>query len=133
MEYKILKSLRFALKFPLFIRLFFGIFFIVISVFPIVLPIFPGSLFVGMFMLVVWILLIVSPNKIKHVIKMRKSIIYLFMNLHNKHIIRHKINDIKIHIRDILRKDDEIIKKEIKTHINEILENKTQENKIDEN
>ena len=25
------------------------------------------------------------------------------MNLHNRHIIRHKINDIRIHIKDILK------------------------------
>jgi len=105
MEYKILRSLRFALKLPLIIRLFFGIFFIVISVFPIVLPIFPWSLFVGIFIFVVWVILVVSPSKIKHVIKMRKSIVYLFLNFHKKHIIRHKINDIRTHVRDILKKD----------------------------
>lgn len=124
MEYKILKSLRFALKLPFIIRLFFGILFIVISVFPIVLPIFPWSLFVGIFILIVWVILVVSPSKIKHVIKMRKSIIYLFMNLHNKHIIRHKINDIRIHIKDILKNEEKVLKKEVKTHVNEILENK---------
>ncbi len=128
MEYKILRSLRFALKFPLFIRLFFGIFFIVISVLPIVLPIFPGSLFVGLFILIVWIILVVSPSKIKHVVKMRKSIVYLFMNLHNKHIIRHKINDIRIHIKDILKNEEKVLKVEVKTHVKEILENKETKN-----
>lgn len=105
MEYKILKSLRFALKLPFIIRLFFGILFIVISTIPIILPLFPGSLLVGIFILVVWVILVVSPSKIKHVIKMRKSIIYLFMNLHNKHIIRHKMNDIRKHVKDILKND----------------------------
>jgi hypothetical protein len=59
---------------------------------------------------------------------MRKSIVYLFMNLHNKHIIRHKINDIKIHIKAILKNEDEIFKKEIKNHVSEILENKENKN-----
>ena len=36
---------------------------------------------------------------------MRKSIIYLFLNIHKKHIIRHKINDIRTHVKDILKKD----------------------------
>jgi len=124
MEYRILKSLRFALKLPFIIRLFFGIFFIVISTIPIVLPLFPWSLFVWVFILIVWLILVVSPSKIKHIIKMRKSIVYLFMNLHNKHIIRHKINDIRIHIRAILKNEDEILKKEVKTHVIEILEEK---------
>jgi len=124
MEYKILKSLRFALKLPLFIRLFFGIFFIVISIIPIILPLFPGSLLVGIFFLIVWVILVVSPSKIRHVIKMRKSIVYLFMNIHNKHIIRHKINDIRVHIKDILKNEDEVFKKEVKTHVSEILKNK---------
>ncbi|MDD3794044.1 MAG: hypothetical protein PHI37_04480 [Candidatus Gracilibacteria bacterium] len=123
MEYRILKSLRFALKLPFIIRLFFGIFFIVISIIPIILPLFPGSLFVGIFILIVGIILVVSPSKIRHVIKMRKSIVYLFMNLHNKHIIRHKINDIRIHIKDILKDEEKIFKKEVKNHVNDILKN----------
>lgn len=128
MEYKILKSLRFAMKLPFIIRLFFGIFFILISSIPIILPLFPWSLLIWIFILVVWTLLVVSPNKIKHVIKMRKSIVYLFMNLHSKKIIRHKINDIRIHIKDILKNEDEVFKKEIKTHVWEILENKENKN-----
>ena len=46
------------------------------------------------------------------------------MNLHNKHIIRHKINDIRIHIRDILKNEERVLKKEIKTHVIHILEEK---------
>lgn len=124
MEYKILKSLRFALRLPFIIRLFFGIFFILLSIIPIILPLFPWSLLVWVFILIVWIILVVSPSKIKHVIKMRKSIVYLFMNLHNKHIIRHKINDIRIHIRDILKDEEKVLKKGVKTHVIEILEDK---------
>lgn len=123
MEYKILRSLRFTQKLPFIIRLFFGIFFILISSIPIILPLFPWSLLVWIFILVVGTLLIVSPNKIRHVIKMRKSIVYLFMNLHSKKIIKHKIYDIKTHVRDIIRNEDEVFKKEIKIHVWEILEN----------
>ncbi|MDD2907523.1 MAG: hypothetical protein PHH98_02675 [Candidatus Gracilibacteria bacterium] len=123
MEYKILKSLRFAQKLPFVIRLFFGVFFIVVSLVPIILPLFPGSLLVGIFILVVGVLLVVSPNKIRHVIKMRKSIIYLFMNLNNRRIIKHKINDIRIHVRDILREEDETFKTSVRTKIYNILTN----------
>lgn len=128
MEYKILRSLRFTQKLPFIIRLFFGVFFILISSIPIILPLFPWSLLIWIFILVVGTLLVVSPNKIRHVIKMRKSIVYLFMNLHNKKIIKHKINDIRIHVRDILKNEDEVFKKEIKIHVWEILENKETKN-----
>lgn len=123
MEYKILRSLRFTQKLPFIIRLFFGVFFILISSIPIILPLFPWSLLIWIFILVVGTLLVVSPNKIRHVIKMRKSIVYLFMNLHSKKIIKHKIYDIKTHVKDIIRNEDEVFKKEVKIHIWEILEN----------
>jgi len=55
---------------------------------------------------------------------MRKSLVYLFMNFNNKYIIKHKINDIRVHIRDILKNEEKVFKKEIKTHIIEILEEK---------
>lgn len=128
MEYKILRSLRFALKLPFIIRLFFSVFFILISLVPIILPLFPGSLLVWIFILIVWILLIISPNKIKHVIKMRKSIVYLLKNIHNRRIISHKIKDIRFHVNDIIKNEDEVFKKEVKNHIWEILENKIPKN-----
>jgi len=129
MEYKILKSLRFTQKLPFIIRLFFGVLFILISSIPIILPLFPWSLFIWIFILIVGTLLVVSPNKIRHVIKMRKSIVYLFMNLHSRKIIKHKIYDIKTHVREIIRNEDEVFKKGIKTHIWEILENNVKKTK----
>lgn len=104
MEYKIFKAFRHNVKIPYIIRLFFGILFIFLSSLPIVLPLFPGSLFCGIFMLVLGIILVVSAKKIKHVVKMRKSIIYLFKNMHKKNTIKHKIYDIKIHVMQILKK-----------------------------
>lgn len=105
MEYKLLKILRYDMRMPFLLRLFFGIFFIVVSIIPIVLPIFPGSLIVWIFLLIMWMILVISPKKIRHIIKMRKSIVYLFSNIHNKHIVRHKIYDIKSHVFDILKED----------------------------
>ncbi len=105
MEYTILKTFRHTVKIPFILRLFFGVFFIIVSWIPIILPLFPWSLLVWVFLLVLWIILVISPKKIRHVIKMRKSIIYLFKNIHNKHVVRHKIYDIKIHVMQILKKD----------------------------
>lgn len=104
MEYRIFKTFRHSIKIPFIIRLFFGVLFILISGVPIILPLFPWSLFFWVFLLIFWIILIVSPKKIKHVIKMRKSIIYLFKNIHKKNTIKHKIYDIKIHVMQILKK-----------------------------
>jgi hypothetical protein len=50
------------------------------------------------------ILLVIQPRKIKHTIKLRRSITYLFKNIHSKIIIRRKIKDIKKHVREILKK-----------------------------
>lgn len=53
-------------------------------------------------MLVAGILLFVSGRKVRHVIKLRKWIVYLFKNVHKKQIIKHKIWDISKHVKDIL-------------------------------
>lgn len=102
MEYKIFRFTRHHIRIPYFIRFIFAVFIIFISIFPIVLPIFPGSIFVWLFFLVIWLMLIVPWHKIKHVIKLRRSILYLTKNFHRKDTIAYKIRDIKIHIRDIL-------------------------------
>lgn len=109
MEYKIFKYLRNnQIVIPMIIRLFFSILLIILSIIPIILPIFPGSIFPWLLMLVVWLLLIIPGRKIKYVIKLRKWITYLFQNLHRRQIIKHKIHDIKTHILEILEKEKEI-------------------------
>jgi hypothetical protein len=112
MEYKIFKYLRNnkIISIPIILRLFFGVFLILLSVIPIVLPIFPGSLFLWLIILVVWLLSIVPGRKIRLVIKIRKWITYLFQNIHNKQIIKHKIYDIKNHILEIIDEEDEFNK-----------------------
>lgn len=102
MEYKIFKFMRHHVRIPFFIRFIFGMIFILVSAIPIILPIFPGSLFVWVLFLVIWILLIVPWKKIRHVIKIRKWIIYLLQNFRRKRILKHKVKDIKEHIKDIL-------------------------------
>lgn len=71
----------------------------------IILPIFPFSLFVWVFILIVAILLLVPWTKIRYVIKIRKSIVYLFSNILERKIIRQKFYDIISHTKSILKKE----------------------------
>ncbi len=107
MEHKIFNYIRHGIQIPFFFRLVIWFFLISISGVPILLPIFPWSLFVWVFMLVVWILLIIPGKKVRHVIKLRKWIVYLFSNLHRKHIIKHKVKDIKNHVMEIIKEKKE--------------------------
>lgn len=117
MEYNIFKIIRSKIKIPYFLRVFFWFLLIFLALFPLVL--FPGLLFLGIFMLIVGILLIVPWKKIRHVVKIRKWIIYLFKNIHKKRIIRQKIKDIRDHIMDIIReRKKKRLKKKKKTKIN---------------
>lgn len=109
MEYKIFRYTRHNIKIPFFIRFILAVFLIFLSIIPIILPIFPWSIFIWLFFLVIWLMLIVPWYKIKHVVKLRKSIFYLTTNFHRKDTISYKIRDIKMHIRDIL--DEKNIKK----------------------
>ena len=104
MEYQIYKALRHNVRIPFIIRVVLGIFFIGLSIIPIILPIFPWSLVPWVFLFVMWILLLVSWRDVRHVIKIRKGIVYLAKNLHRKKTIRRKIFDIKKHIKKILDK-----------------------------
>jgi hypothetical protein len=108
MEYKIFRFLRHGFQIPFFIRFIFSSFLIFLSSIPIILPLFPWSVFLWVFILVIWILLIVPWQKIRHVVKLRKWIVYLAQNLHRKHIIKHKMKDIRDHVRDILRDENNI-------------------------
>ena len=105
MEYKIHKKIRDYFNVHIYIRFFIGLVLALFSLIPIVLPIFPGSLIVGVFILILWILLVVPWNKVRHVIKLRKGIIYMFRNIHRRRILKHKMNDISLHIKQILNED----------------------------
>lgn len=103
MEYNIFNIIRTKINIPYFLRVFFGFLLIFISLFLILLPILPGSLVPWVFILIIGSLLIVPWEKIRHVVKIRKWIFYLAWNLHKKKIIKHKIKDIKDHIKNIIR------------------------------
>jgi hypothetical protein len=70
---------------------------------PVILPVFPGSFFVGMFIMITGIIMVIEPKKIKHTIKLRRSITYLFKNLHRKRMVKRKMKDIRKHVHDILK------------------------------
>mgnify|MGYP003982406595 FL=1 len=103
MEHKIFNFIRNNIKIPFLIRFIFAFFLIIFSSIPIILPIFPWSLFVWVIILVVGLLLIIHPKKIKYVIKIRKWIIYLMKNFHKETVVEHKVKDIKAHIKLILK------------------------------
>lgn len=105
MEYKIHKKIRDYFNVHLYIRFCLGLILAILSLIPIILPLFPGSLFLGVFMLIVWILLVVPAKKVKHVIKLRKWIIYMFKNIHRRRVLKHKMNDISAHIKQILNEE----------------------------
>lgn len=130
MEYKIHTKIRNYFNVHIYIRAFFGLILAILSLIPIILPIFPFSLFVWVFMLNVWILLVVPGNKVKHVIKLRKGIIYMFKNIHRKHVIKQKMNDISFHIKEILN-EEEPKKRGFfhKNQISKIMKRKTNLNK----
>lgn len=104
MEYKIYNLIRKKYRIPFIIRIFLSFILLLVSIIPIVLPIFPWSMFVWIFMLIIAVIMFIPANKIKHLIKIRKWLFYFFKNLRKKSIIRHKMLDIKIHVRNILEK-----------------------------
>lgn len=105
MEYKIHKKIRDYFNVHIYIRFFVGLLLALFSLVPIILPIFPWSLFVWVFILIIWVLLVVPWKKVRHVIKLRKGLIYLFKNIHRRRIIKHKMNDISLHIKQILNEE----------------------------
>lgn len=103
MEYKIFHYVRNKSAIPYSMRVFLSFFLIPISIIPIILPIFPWSLFVGIVLLLVGLLLFVPGQKVRHVIKLRKGIVYAMQNIHRRHLIKQKIYDIKTHVKQILK------------------------------
>lgn len=95
MEYHLFKFLREKIKLPLFIRIFFWILFLIWGLIVVILPIF-FSVPTGIFLMILWLILIIHVKKIKHIIKIKKSIIYLCKNITNKETLKKKIKDIKI-------------------------------------
>jgi len=103
MEYRIFQLIRDKVKIPFIIRVIISFIFFILSIPQILLPIFPGSLITGVFMLSISLLLCVPWKRIKHIIKFRKWIIYMFRNITNKIIIKRKMRNFSSHIKKILK------------------------------
>lgn len=110
MEYRVYKKIRHYLKIHIFVRYFIGAILVLLALIPIIIP-FPWSAIIGILMIVLALLTVVPGKKVRHVIKIRKGFLYLMKNLNSKVIIRHKMRDFSLHIKEIL--DD---KKEKKSH-----------------
>jgi len=103
MEYRIFHLVRHKIRVPFFIRIIFATILFILSIPQILLPIFPGSLITGVFMFSISLLLCVPWRKVKHIIKFRKGIIYMFRHITNKIIIKRKIRNFSSHIKKILK------------------------------
>ncbi len=103
MEYRIFHLVRHKIRVPFFIRIIFATILFILSIPQILLPIFPGSLITGVFMFSISLLLCVPWKRVRYIIKFRKWIIYMFKNIRNKIIIKHKMRDFSSHIKKILK------------------------------
>ena len=90
MEYKIFNFLREKLKFPYFLRVFFAVFLIIIWV----------------FILIIWFILIIKVDKVRYLVKLRRSMIYMFANFFKKEKRVQKIKDIKRDLKKIFEKEE---------------------------
>ncbi|PZM86817.1 hypothetical protein DLH72_00030 [Candidatus Gracilibacteria bacterium] len=104
LEYRAYNLLRRKIKIPLFFRWIFSFIFLFIGISFIILPVFPGSLFVGVFLFVVGFILIVRSDRLRYLIKLRRSIVYMFSNIFKKETRAQKVRDIKKHLREIFKK-----------------------------
>jgi uncharacterized membrane protein YbaN (DUF454 family) len=96
MEYQIYNNLRNKYRIPYFLRFILAIICLLLGILWIILPIIPWILF-----LIIWIILIIPWERIRDLIKIRKSFIYMILHFREKRIIRQKVFDILRHSRDI--------------------------------
>lgn len=101
MEYRVYKKIRNYLKIHIYLRIFIGMIIWIIAIVPLILP-FPWSFPFWVALLVLSLLIILPGNKIRHIIKLRKWLIFLMTNFHRKAIVRHKMRDFSSHIKQIL-------------------------------
>ena len=105
MEYKIFNFLREKLKFPYFLRVFFAVFLIIIWIIFIIFVLF-WSVVVWVFILIIWFILIVKVDKVRYLVKLRRSMIYMFANFFKKEKRVQKIKDIKRDLKKIFEKEE---------------------------
>lgn len=96
MEYSIFHNLRNKFRIPYIIRFILAVISLLIGILWIILPVIPWLVF-----FVLWILFLIPWEKIRHLIKIRKWIIYMIKNRFERRIIRYKVLDIIKHSKDI--------------------------------
>jgi len=97
MEYQIFHKIRNWTKIPYFLRFLLAILLIIIWFLASFIPIIPWIIFV-----VSWIILLLPANKLKHLIKIRKWLVYMIQNIREKRMVKHKVLDIIIHSKDLV-------------------------------
>jgi len=100
LEHKIFNKIS-KYKIPLFLRIIIFIILLIIWIILILLPI-PTSAPSWIFIIILWLIFIISAKKIKFIRKIRKWLFYFMKNIVDKKIRNHKIKDIKKHIKQIL-------------------------------
>lgn len=90
MEYKIVKFLE-KIKLPYLLRCILGFFALLIALIIFVVPATPWS----WLFLIAWVLLFLPANRVRFIIKIRKSFVYMFKNYKEKNILKRKMKDIK--------------------------------------
>ena len=95
MEYKLFKIINKRTPKNKLLRKFISGFFMWIWTFIFLIPL-PFSVPTWILMFILWLIIKVkSPQNLKYLIKLKKSLIYLFKNIKNKKKIKQKIKDIK--------------------------------------
>lgn len=97
MEYKIFDKFRNKIKIPIFFRIGMAILCILIWILGTFIPVIPWAIF-----FIIWALLLIPAHKVKHLVKIRKWLVYMFQNIHERRIVRHKVMDIIIHSKDLV-------------------------------
>lgn len=99
MEYKIAKFFE-KIRLPYVLRIFLWSIMLLLALIIAILPILPWALF----FLVLGLLFFIQWNKIKYIIKLRKSFIYTIKNIRKKNILRMKFRDMKKSFLKMLKK-----------------------------
>ena len=99
MEHRIYNIIN-KYKIPLFIRVLIMVLLILFWILALFFPL-PGSAIFWIILIVIWLLFIIWVKDIKNIKKIRKWIIFFSKNIIHKDIRKHKIKDIKKHIKEI--------------------------------
>ena len=101
MEYKIYHKIR-KYNIPLFIRIIIMVFLIVVGLLFVAIPI-PGSSIPGWWIITLSFIFVLEAKNLRFIKKIRKGLFYFIKNIKCKKTRKHKIKDIKKHIKQIIK------------------------------